>query len=784
MKKKIFKIVKILFLCVLLVSIITSGVIYYKAKKSMAQIDGQLNLSILTDKVIVSRDSKGIPTIEANNNDDLYKAQGFIEAQDRLFQMDLARRQASGRLSEVVGKAALDNDKKFLTFQLRTAAEASYNMYTEESKKVLKDFKDGVNAYIEYAKKENKLPYEFSLLGYEPEEWTEYDSLVMGKYMAYDLGGHWDYQAFNNLILNKLGEEKMKELLPDSFKNTADDKEIIKANLNAAANIDDKTSNITRPLADNGSNNWVISGSRTESGKPIIADDPHLSLSTPSIWYQVHLKSPEVDVAGVIFGGLPGIMLGHNNDIAWTVTNVGPDVQDLYIEKQNPNNPHQYQYDGEWYNANVHTYDIKIKGQDSEKFDVVTTKHGPIINELMKTVEDNKNQYSMQWTALEPTNELEAVLSINKATDWNSFEKGLENFKAPAQNFLFADNNGNIAFKANGNIPIRKKGNGNLPVPGDSSEYGWKGYIPFNELPKIINPEQGYIATANTNTIGENYKYHISNVWTQPYRKARIDQVLSSKENITVEDMKNLQMDTKDLYAEEFVPKLLSVLDKNSISSEIYDSLSSWDYNADKDKSAPLIYDRWMTKIRENLMKDQITAAEYKFMPNKEYYVDELLRRAFRGDKLTFISDKGGLNKVVTESLKETITDLEGKYGKDISKWKWGEFHKLSFQNPLAKTSNILAYFFNPKEEQISGSKVTVKASRQNDEGLVTHGASWRFIYDFDSKTGYHITAPGASGHFMSEYYKNQVDDWINGTYNEEQLNKIEKNHTLELIPN
>ncbi len=761
---------KILIGIVIVVFILAIG-LYLFLRNSLATIEGKLNVTGLISEVQVIRDDKGIPKIIAQNESDLYRAQGFIHAQDRLFQMDLARRQASGRLSEVVGKAAIENDKKFLIFSLRRAAEKSYEIYSEEAKKVLQNYADGVNAYIEYAKSKNKLPYEFTLLGYQPEQWTPIDSLTIGKYMAYDLGGHWSYQAFNNWTLNHLGVEKFKELNSIAVQEDKDIEEIIKVNQNQSALIDEKTALYETPHIDNGSNNWVVSGNKTESGKPLLADDPHLSLSTPSIWYQMSLQAPSVHVSGVIFAGIPGIILGNNEDIAWGVTNYGPDVQDLYIEKQNPQNKNQFEYDGEYYDAEVVKYDLKVKGQESIPYEIIYTKNGPVISDILKV--ENKaltgnTLFSMRWTANEPTKELEAILTLNKAKDWDSFEKGLEEFKAPAQNFVFADNKGNIAFKSNGSIPIRKKGNGVLPVPGYLSEYSWSGYIPFNELPEINNPESGFIATANTNTTPE-YDRFVSNVWSQPYRKARIDEVLNSKNKLTYQDMQSLQMDIKNLYAEEFLDKMIENTDKNEIKKEVFDILSNWNRNDDKDLAAPLIFHNWMIKLREVTFRDEMDKNVYKFMPHKEHYSDELLRKVLlRGeDSLIY---RNGIKHTLTTSLSETIDDLTKKHGSDISKWKWGNGHKLSFKHSLTTAVPILGVFLNPKEIPISGSRITVQAASQNEQGLVNHGASWRYVYDFKDDSGYHIVGPGQSGHFMSSFYKNQVENWANGTYTKQSL--------------
>lgn len=785
------KILKRLLIGFIVLSVIVVTGLTLLLQRSLPKTKGQMQLIGLTDTVEVIRDQKGIPTIIAQNESDLYKAQGFIQAQDRLFQMDLARRQASGRLSEIFGEVALENDKKFLIFSLRMAAEKSYEIYSPEAKQVLQDYADGVNAYIDYAIKNHRLPYEFLLLGYKPEPWTPIDSLTIGKYMAYDLGGHWSYQAFNNWTLNTLGETVFKEMNSIAIEQDDDIDDIIRYNQQATLRIDQKAMTYETPHLDNGSNNWVVSGLKTESGKPLLADDPHLSLSTPSIWYQMTLQAPTLHVSGVIFAGIPGIILGHNEEVAWGVTNYGPDVQDLYIEKQNPDNKYEFEYDGSYYQADVKDYKLKVKGKDPISFEVIYTKNGPIINDLLQVKHPETKEtkaletdqlFSMRWTAFEATKELEAILMINKASNWQEFEKGLEEFKVPAQNFVFADQKGNIAFKANGIIPIRKKGNGVLPVPGYLSEYAWSGYIPFETLPKIENPESGFIATANTSTTPD-YPYFVSNVWAQPYRKQRIDEVLSETKKFTYQDMQALQMDVENLYAREFLKDMLKHTNVSEEEQEVITILENWNLQDDKDLAAPLIFHTWMMKLREVTYRPWMDEYVYHFMPHKEHYTDELLRKAFRNESLEVFHKQGGIEEVLTASLKETISTLKQKYGKNVQAWKWGDGHKLLFKNSLSAASPILAYLLNPKTHPISGSKITVQAASQNEKGIVDHGASWRFVYDFMDNAAYHIVGPGQSGHFMSKYYKNQIKNWVDGTYTKQSFQEEAVGSKLTLKP-
>ncbi|WP_409367142.1 penicillin acylase family protein [Lysinibacillus sp. 38-6] len=759
---------------VLAVIAITAVIVFtWFMNKSKPIIDGELAVSILDKDVTVTRDDKGVPHIFAETDADLYRAQGFVQAQDRLFQMDLARRQASGRLSEIIGEATINTDKHFRTFSLRNAAEKSLAAYDADSKQVLEWFAEGVNAFIDQAKSTNTLSYEFALLGYEPEQWTIVDSLTIGKYMAYDLGGNWNTLAFRHWALQNFDEEKAKELFITYPENASS---IIEANKNNPVSVAGQFNTELLPNEFNGSNNWVVSGDKTKSGKPILADDPHLGLSTPSIWYQMHLQSPEQNVSGVIFAGIPGIILGHNEEIAWGVTNVGPDVQDLYIEIPNPDNPTQFRYDGEWEQAEVRKEPIKVKDAETVDFEVIVTKHGPIMTDLVFKETEPSAEFSMQWTALQPTTELRAVLGFNKSKSWDDFERALEDFKAPAQNFVFASKDGTIAYKANGQIPLRKQGDGQLPVPGDSSDYGWEGFIPWDELPTVVNPEEGFIATANNEVIGAEYPYHITDFWAQPYRFERIKEVLEANDSLTVEDMMNLQMDQHNLYAREFLPDLLTSIksmDKDKKYSEVIALLEDWNMVDAKELGAPLVFHTLMLQLQEVLFKEQMPEDMYNMMYGKFNITDQLLRKTYAGETSIWMDEQGGVDAAVYKAFERTVAQIQDQFGKTVSKWQWGDFHQLTFDHSLGSASPILAAYFNAKKVPIGGSKVTVQAADNDLAGNVNHGASWRFVADVgDLSSAYHIVGPGQSGHVKSDWYQDQVMDWANGNYHETFVQK------------
>ncbi|MCI1590822.1 penicillin acylase family protein [Heyndrickxia oleronia] len=767
----------IVAIIIVLIAAIYFGANAYIAR-SLPKTEGEIHLSGLKEKVEIIRDKDGVPHIRAKNDHDLYMAQGYVQAQDRLFQMDLSRRQASGELSEVVGSAAIDKDKYFRALGLRRAAVASYDQYSNQAKDTLNWFAEGVNAFIKELDKNGKWPFEFKILGYKPKEWTPTDSLTIGKYMAFDLGGHWEDQAFRYYLLQNFSEEKAYDLFPSYPKDAP---YIISKD---TLNLEKSFASAVIPHEFNGSNNWVVSGEKTKSGKPILADDPHLSLSTPSIWYQMHLKGPDTNVSGVIFAGIPGIILGHNEEIAWGVTNTGPDVQDLYIEKRNPTNKNQFLYNEKWEDAEVIKEPIKVKDQKTIDYNVIVTRHGPIISEF--AADSGKDTVlSLQWTALQPSNELEAILKMNRAKNWDEFETALENFQTPAQNFVFASNDGTIAYKANGKIPIRKKGDGLLPVPGWTDEYEWTGYIPFNKLPKTVNPKEGFISTANNKVISDDYPYHISHNWAQPYRQMRIQEVLKANDEITAKDMRDLQMDKMNLQAKEFVPIFLNELKgvKDKTEKEAIQQLKKWNFVDNEELAAPLIFNQWMAKISDVLFNKEISVEMLEKFGGRKQAVDELLRHAVDGNPGPWIKENGGLQAVLKKSFDLAINEIKDEQGNSVSKWSWGEFHQLYFPHPLSSVKPLNYLFNSDGRIPVGGSSVTVQAAANKNDGTVNHGGSWRFVIDTaNMDSAYHLVGPGQSGHLKSQWYHNQLNAWANGTYHHTSLN-TKKGHTLILNP-
>ncbi|MFB4161575.1 penicillin acylase family protein [Geomicrobium sp. JSM 1781026] len=755
----------------------------------LPQTEGVYEAAGLESEVDVYRDDFGVPHIEATSDYDLYYAQGFVTAQDRMFQMDLSRRQASGELSEVIGVSALDTDKYFRTFGLRRAAHDSYELYSDEALVALHAYADGVNDYVAHMTDSGDIPIEFRLLGYTPTAWTAIDSLTIGKFMAYDLGGTWQGQAFRYWLANNVTDEEALDLMPvypedgpvilDIAKETDIDIERAFANVGAY-----------QPEPFNGSNNWVVSGDHTESGMPLLADDPHLGLATPSIWYETHLSSPDVNVTGVIFAGVPGIILGHNDEIAWGVTNVGPDVQELYIEQRHPEDPTQFLYEDEWYNADIIEETILVDGYDEPvSHEVVVTRHGPLISEYTGEQTDDM-ALALRWTALDASTELEAVMDLNRAGNWEEFTDALEEFHAPAQNFVYADKDGNIGYRANGRIPIRENSDALLPVEGWTGEHDWDSFIPWDELPTLYNPESGMISTANNQIDDADYPYHISHTWAQPYRHEQILAMLEEGNDFTSEDMQQMQMNVTNLHAKEFLPIFFEHIDESSLRNidiEALDVLREWNLEDAREEGGALVFHLWFQEIPDRLFADRIPEEMLDLFEGRANIVDELLRNAASGDAGPWVTNSGGLEGLLTGALQDAVDRAEDMQGGDPDEWQWGDYHQVTFGHPLG-AMQPLDLLFNPTPEPVDGSRITVMAAGYNDEtGNTNHGAGWRGVMDIqDLSESYHIVGPGQSGHVRSDHYDDQLHDWVEGTYHATTTDAAiyqETSQHLQMVP-
>ncbi len=542
--------IALIVLLALLIVVPLGGWLYLRT--SLPKTSGTVNVAGLDGRVEIVRDADGVPHIFATTSDDAYFALGYVHAQDRMWQMEFNRRIGAGRLSEMLGDATLGTDKFMRTLGVYRMAQSAYEALDPSTTAIVDAYAAGVNAWLGEG---HTLPVEFTILGVTPEPWQPADSLAWAKLMAYDLGGNFDTELLRVRLLQTLGPERTAQLMPDYPQSGVT---ILAANELAPATADsllelDSFMQLNLQLGgiDVGSNNWVVAGSRTDTGLPLLANDPHLGSRIPSIWYLVELQGGPLHVTGATFPGLPGVATGHNDSIAWGVTNLGPDVQDLYMERVNPENLNQYEVDGAWVDMVIVEELITVKGEDEPvRWAARSTRHGPLLSDVSG---GTTSPVALRWPALDATDTtITAFANAGTATNWEEFTASLRDYVAPSQNFVYADKEGNIGYYAPGRIPVRAEGHdGMTPVPGWDSQYEWQGWIPFEEMPHAYNPAEGYIVTANNKAIPADYPYFVSNEWAPPYRAQRItDMILemsSGGQTLSLADMATIQGDQTSL---------------------------------------------------------------------------------------------------------------------------------------------------------------------------------------------------------------------------------------------
>ncbi|MBK3594420.1 MULTISPECIES: penicillin acylase family protein [Streptomyces] len=838
-------------------------------RASYPQTTGTLELKGLTGDVDVKRDDYGIPQIYADSDADLFRAQGFVQAQDRFWEMDVRRHMTSGRLSEMFGSGQVDTDAFLRTLGWRKVAQEEYDkVLDEDTKKNLQAYAEGVNAYL--AGKDGKdISVEYAALGltndYKPTEWTPVDSVAWLKAMAWDLRGNMQDEIDRSLLTSRLSEKQIEDLYPEypykknrpivdqgavspvtgEFDPEAEPSDDIGGDTVAGATdglntqlsaLSDTLDEIPALLGPNGngigSNSWVVSGAHTTTGKPLLANDPHLAPMLPSLWYQMGLHCREVsktcryDTAGYTFSGMPGVIIGHNQDIAWGFTNLGADVTDLFLEKVSADG---YQYDGKTEPFVTREETIKVAGGKSRKITVRETNNGPLVSDRSSEMEkvgkrapvtnsapDRGDGYAiaLKWTALDPGKSMDAVFELNRAKDFKTFRAAAEHFEVPSQNLIYADTEGNIGYQAPGKIPVRLNGDGTMPSPGWSSKYGWeKDPIPFDELPYEYNPERGYIVTANQAVIDDSYKHMLTKDWGYGARSQRINDLIQKKIDdggkVSTDDMQSMQMDNQSAIAAKLVPKLVKIGISDKSVREAQKLLEGWDYTQESDSAAAAYFNGVWRNILKLAFGNKLPK---ELRPKGECLnvrpaagtgpVDEqnkLVRECGQRDPDTAQPDGGDRWYEVVESIlddtdnewwkvpaqgrEEAIDnrdqlfaramedarwELTAKLGKDISTWNWGRLHQLTLRNQTLGTEgpDLLQRALNRGPWNLGGGEAAVNATGWNAAG--GYGVIWvpsmRMVVNVgDWDKSRWINLTGASGHAFSAHYTDQTDKWADG---------------------
>jgi penicillin G amidase len=794
------KILAVFGIVILVIAVILAGVGMWFVRRPWTTVNGRQTVAGLSATVEVIRDEWGVPHIYADNEYDLFFAQGYVHAQDRLWQMEFNRRIASGTLSAAVGDSTLGTDIFLRTLGLRRAAARDWAEVDPDARVILEAYADGVNAYIEANR--GRLPLEFMILGVDPEPWTPVDTLAWGKVMSFDLGGNYDFELLRARIIAELGEDAAGQLLPPY---APEGPVIIPPEARSYAWLRGGKFDGMEALADVlgdagakwGSNNWVVHGSRTATGKPLLADDMHLGLNMPSIWYENGLHGGRFDVVGYSFPGVPMIIVGHNARVAWAVTNLGPDVQDFYIEKLNDrDNPTQYEYMGEWRDLEIIPETIVVKDGEPVTIEVLVTWHGPIMNNAIGDLK-GAEPLALRWTALEGGRLFRAVTLLNMAGNWDEFRAALRYWDVPSQNFIYADVDGHIGYQSPGRIPIRAEGHQGLaPAPGWTGEYEWLGYIPFDELPSVFDPPTGYIATANNKVTPDDYPYHIAYEWAAPYRAQRITDLLAGDESVTLDDMRNIHSQVYSLPAEALQPYLLAVEPASDLEAAALELAEDWDYCCDADCAGASIYQVWYQFMLRNTLGDELgdllsayEGKQYIHMPMMIEMMSDPDAAWFDDVRTPAVETR---DDIVARSLSDTVIWLEERFGDKPAQWEWGKLHTMTFiHQPLGQSGiGILERIFNSKTIAARGDSLTVNAaSYQFGESFeMTHGASQRMIVDLSNlENSRSIHTTGQSGQAFHTHREDFIDLWQNVEYHPMLFGRpaVEQNAeaTLTLIP-
>jgi penicillin amidase len=736
-----------------------------QAKAVLAQTSGQLKVPGLQKPVTVLRDQWGIPHIYAETQDDLFFAQGFVAAQDRLWQMEIWRRTAQGELAEVLGATALERDRFARLLRYRGDMEAEYASYAPDTKPILEAFVRGINAYIELNRK--RLPIEFQLTGTEPELWTP--EVCLSRMAGFPLTRNAGLEVARAYLAKLGGPALVDELIeteppkpleiPEGLSLDGFDEPILAGAMAALSPVSFETPKDAR----DGSNNWVIAGGKSATGKPLLANDPHRGIALPSLRYLVHLVGPGWNVIGAGEPGLPGVAAGHNDRVAFGFTVVGIDQQDLYVEEVNPENPNEYRWQGRWTPMKVEREKIEVKGQEPVEVELKFTVHGPVVYEDKA----RRRAYALRWVGAEPgTAGYLGSLSLNRARNWDEFLKALERWKVPSENLLYADVDGNIGWVAAGITPVRKGWSGLMPVPGAEGKYEWQGFLPFSELPRSFNPAPGFIATANHNILPPGYPHELGYEWASAFRFQRIVEALRAPraQKFTVEDFQKLQHDEASIPARRLTALFFYVENIEPDLKPYVEMLLKWNHTMDKDSAPAALFQIWLTKIRPAVFQPKLSEDVWRLAGGQISLVKTLdvlqrpTERWFGADPVA------GRNAALLKSLGEAVTEAKEKLGADPAKWRWGTLHTASFRHMLSTDDARKAVLDLPTVER--GGDANTVNSTAGPNFTQVHGASFREVLDVaDWDRSVATSVPGQSGQPGSPHYGDLLPLWAEGRY-------------------
>lgn len=776
---------------------IVAGFIFYRMLiSSLPDYIGETGAEGISGRVEIFRDSIAIPYILASNEEDAAFALGYIHAQERLFQMDMIRRAGEGRLSEIFGSATLPFDYMFRTVGIKRTVDQNIKKINPAGLKLLQAYSKGVNLYIRQAK--GKYPVEFDVLNYDPYYWTPEHSLIIARMLAWELNISWWTDISFTGLIQKLGQEKVKAIIPDYPENAP---VIIPPELKSYGLISMSMIKIDRDFRKFmrmdgnhlGSNNWVINGKLSKSSFPIIANDTHLHYAAPGTWFAAVIKGGRWQAEGFTLPGVPAVVIGKNKNISWAVTNIMLDDTDFYIEKLDSVGKN-YFYKDKWIPLKVIREKIQVKDSSDVTIEVRFTHRGPVISGIHPYIylypgnsQLKEAAVSMRWLGNDFSDELFTFYQINRASNWNEFKSAFQNYSVPGQNFIYADNKGNIGYFFGGKLPNRATASTSFVYDGTTDKYDWKGYVTSAEIPNILNPETNFLASANNKTL-KNFRYHISNIWEPSSRYERILQLMTGKPKHSSSDFKEYQMDIVSPYAQKIVKyildafKGLQIKDKNlQISLNFF---RNWDYKMDEFSQVPSIYAVFYQHLMEGIYQDEMGEdlfQEFIFIENVPYRT--VLKTLNDSTSVWFDNintpELENKNNIVRKSLVGALSELENKFGKDPAAWQWGKLHKAVMKHTFGGVSGILDRYINIGPYSIGGDGTTLfnteypfikgikEFPRFNNEPFENNvGPAMRYIFDFAKPEEFcMILNTGQSGNLMSDHFRDMSEMWLRGKY-------------------
>jgi penicillin G amidase len=746
------------------ITVLLAGGGYFALRATLPTTDGRIVVAGLRANVTITRDADGVPTIAAENDDDLAFGLGYAHAQDRLFQMELQRRYGAGRLAEIFGAAAIPIDTQMRVLGFYRLAEAEFSALSPAVQSGIDAYGAGVNAYI--AAHKVRLPPEFLLLRFKPEPWKPADTLVWGKLMDFELGGNYRGELLRARMALTVSADDMTFLYPDYPKDAPRTlaalrplyRQLPLARLYAA---------LPKALGPHfASNNWVVDSAHSASGKPVLANDPHLGFSTPGFWYLVRLKTPEHDIEGGSVAGTPLVIVGHNEKIAWGFTTTTADIEDLFIEKLDPADPTHYMVaDGSVpFRARQET--ITVRGGDPVALSVRLTRHGPVISDMLAAgTIDRGYVLALQASFLDPDDRsAQALWDIDRATDWSSFRDGLKNLVGPPQNVVYADTGGTIGFIAAGHIPIRKTGDGWLPAPGWTGDYDWQGYIPFDELPQETNPASGHFVSANNKIVPDTYPHFISRDWDLSNRAERIEELLKATPQQSADASAAIQADTLSLMARRLVPLMIKIVPPNEMAREAIERLRNWDFRMDADKVEPLLFTAWLRQFSHAILFGKLGDAAADYWDLRPQVMEAVLTRGQQ-----WCADAKQPEETcdtrLAEGLDAALQELRRLYGDEMAQWQWGRAHIAYFPNPVFERVPLLRDWLRVTIPTPGGYDTVNRGPsliRDNQHPFEQRfGAGLRIITDMAAPNDARMMiAPGQSESPLSPHFADLLSQW------------------------